>query len=93
MLKKSTKDEKAYRVLLGLLKIVESSQKWTVKRSFITHSDGEAPNKVFSLVNMPRIALVLPDDESVVDILDSIARNFEVANRMTNIFLELAFSL
>lgn len=93
MLKKSTKDEKAYRVLLGLLKIVESSQKWAVERSFIAHSDGEVPNKVFSLVNMPRIALVLPDDESVVDILDSIARNFEVANRMTNIFLELAFSL
>jgi len=32
--------------------------------------------------------LVLPDDESVVDILDSITRNSEVAYRMTNIFLE-----
>ena len=52
LLKKSKKDEKAYRVLLGLLKIVESSLKRAVERSFITHSDGEAPNKVFSLVNI-----------------------------------------
>ena len=52
LLKKSKKDEKAYRVLLGLLKIVESSLKRAVERSFITHRDGEAPNKVFSLVNI-----------------------------------------
>lgn len=52
LLQKCKKDEKAYRVLLGLLKIVESSLKGAVERSFITHSDGEALNKVFSLVNI-----------------------------------------
>ena len=57
-----------------------------MKGSFISPDGREDPNKVLGLLNI--FGLVLPDD----DILDSIAQHFEVAYRMTNIFVELTFA-